>query len=133
MSSVTSGTSWSRALEDLPSFEDRPYDLLVLWDVLHRLAPELRPALVRRLVELSDPGARMYFVMDVTDRRATPPIRFGLTAEGRVRHEEVGPPEHAWPRLLPAEVERLVAPFEVVHAFVLKVGMREYVTVRRRL
>jgi hypothetical protein len=33
--------------------------------------------------------------------------------------------------LLPAQVERLLAPFEVAHAFTLKSRLREYVVVRR--
>ena len=47
-----------------------------------------------------------------------------------MRYEPAGAPRPARSPLLPAEVERLLAPFHVVRAFTLKGGLREYLGVR---
>jgi hypothetical protein len=47
-----------------------------------------------------------------------------------MRCEATGPARSTPPRLLPAQVERVLAPFKVVRAFTLKGGLREYVAVR---
>jgi hypothetical protein len=48
----------------------------------------------------------------------------------RVVQQPLGDPVPAGPELLPAEVERLVRPFQVIHAFTLRPAYREYVAVR---
>lgn len=130
LSSPPSGVSWAEALAGLPQYPQQPYDLVLAWNVLDRMAPEQRPLVVDRLVELTAPGARLYLVMDTTGASTTQPLRFDLLGTDRLRQEPVGPPHAAWPRPLPAEVERLLEPFRVVQAFVLRLGMREYVAVR---
>lgn len=124
------GTSWDAALRDIPRFPDHPYDLVVAWNVLDRMAPEQRHLLVERLLDLTRPEARLYAVVDTTGGRAACPLRFSLLGEDRVRQEPMGPSQPAWPQILPAEMERLLEPFQVQQAFVLRVGMREYVAVR---
>ena len=106
------------------------HDVLMLWDVLDRLAPELRLDLIRRLDEITAPGARLYTVVDASGDPTTRPLRYTLLGTDRVGEEELGPPERAWPSLLPAQVERLLAPFDVVRAFTLRTGKREYVAVK---
>lgn len=125
------GESWTEALAAVPREADQPYDLILAWNLLDRMAPEQRPHVVKRLVELTAPGARLYLVMDTSGEPRTQPLRFTLLGEDRVRQEPVGRPHPAWPRPLPAEVERLLDPFRVGQAFVLRLGMREYVAVRR--
>jgi hypothetical protein len=125
-----SGTSWDAALKSIPRFPDQPYDLVVAWNLLDRMAPEQRHLLVERLLDLTRPEARLYVVVDTSGDRATRPLRFSLIGEDRVRQEPIGPAQPAWPQILPAEMERLLEPFRVVQAFVLRLGMREYVAVR---
>lgn len=130
LSAPPSGESWAEALDALPRYPDHPYDLVLVWNLLDRMAPEQRHLVVDRLVELTAPGARLYMVMDTSGKASTQPLRFNLLGEDRVRQEPAGPPHPAWRRPLPAEMERLLDPFRVVQAFVLRLGMREYVAVR---
>jgi hypothetical protein len=123
---------WSSALEaSVPVQPQRPYDIILGWNVLDRLGPEARAPLVERLAERSAPGARIHVLVDATEDRTVRPLRFTVLDVDRVRYEPDGPEEMARPRLLPAQVERLLDPFEVVRAFTSRSGMREYVGVRR--
>ena len=120
------------ALRAVPPQPERPYDLLFAWDLLDRIFPEERPRLVQRLAELSSADARLHVMTESSGKPTTQPMRFSLVGVDRIRYEPTGPARPARPELLPAEVERLLAPFEVVRAFTLKVGLREYVAVRRK-
>lgn len=122
----------ARALRALPAQPDEPYDLVFAWDILDRLFPEERPRLVQRLAEITAPGARLHVVIDASESSGVRPHRFALLDTGRVQCESVGPARPARRPLLPAEVERLLDPFQVVRAFTLKGGFREYVAVRSK-
>ena len=104
---------------------------MLAWNLLDHLAPEERPPLVDRLTQLTAPGARLYVVVDGSREPNTRPLRFTLLDADRVCQQAVGPPHPAQPQLLPAEVERLLAPFRVVRAFTLRLGLREYLAIRR--
>jgi hypothetical protein len=130
-STATSAEEWAAAVDALPAQPQRPYDLVFVWDVLDRIPPTERPRLLQRLAELSAPDARLFAVVDSSGNATAHPLRFTLLDVDRMRFEVAGPAEPAWPPLLPAEVERLLAPFEVVHAFTSQVGLREYVAVRK--
>jgi len=125
------GEAWAAALRALPPHPDQPYDLVMAWNLLDCLAPEERPPLVERLTQLTASGARLYVVVDASGEPTSHPLRFTLPSVDRVGQQAVGPPRPAQPQLLPAEVERLLAPFRVVHAFTLRLGLREYVAVRQ--
>lgn len=110
---------------------DHPYDLVFAWDVLDRMPPEARPRLVERLADVTAAGALLHVVVAAPERETIHPLRFTLLEVGRMRYERVGPAGPGWPRLLPAEVERLLEPFEVTRRFNLKGGLKEYVAARR--
>lgn len=117
-----------RALgESVPAQPDRPYDLILAWDLLDRVPPESRASLVARLAELSAPKARLHVLVDASDQANVQPFSFSVLDVDRVRYTPNGPERPARNRLLPAEVERLLAPFEVLRAFTSRSGMREYV------
>jgi hypothetical protein len=117
------------ALASIPAQAVRPYDLVFAWDVLDRLFPEDRPRVLERLVELTGPGARLHMVVRADDTLAYP-LRFKLLDVNRIRYEPTIPTPLPRPRLLPAEVARLLSPFRVLHAFTLRNGLREYVAAR---
>jgi len=121
------GEAWAEALENLPSAPGQPYDLVLLWNVLDTLEPLERPPLIERLSRITAPGARLYVLVGVSGERARSPLRFTLRTVSQVSQEVVGPPLPPRPPLLPAEVERLLVPFQVAHAFTLRGGWREYV------
>jgi hypothetical protein len=121
------GEAWKRALQTLPPLPDRLYDVVMVWDLLDRLSPRDRPVLIERLSQLTGPGARLYVIVDASGQSVTHPLRFTLHDVDQVSQEIVGPPRPAYPPILPAEVERTLAPFQVAHAFTLRGGLREYV------
>lgn len=129
---ATARNRWSEALTSLPSQPEQPYDLIFAWDILDRLFPEERPKLVERLAEVSSPDARLHIVVDASESTSpSHPLRFMLVDTDRLRYEPTGPPRPHRHPLLPAEVERLLAPFRVQRAFTVKGGFREYVAVRK--
>lgn len=125
------GEGFSRALDRMPPNRAEPYDMVLAWDILDRLIPEERPILIERLAQLTAPGARLYTVVRASGEATLRPTRFMLVDLDRVAQEVVGPPEAAGHELLPAEVERALAPFRVSHAFTLRAGWREYVAMKR--
>lgn len=126
------GAEWTSALMELPGHPDRPYDVVVLWNLLDLLYPRERPPLVERLAELTAPGARLFAVVDASREAMASPVRYSLADVDTVSVEPLGPPRAVRHQLLPAEMERLLKPFEVVRAFTLRVGVREYVAVKGR-
>jgi hypothetical protein len=124
------GDAWAEAIKALPSLPERPYDLVLAWNLLDRLAPEERPLLVRRLAEVTGPGARLSVMVDASGDPVAYPLRFTLLDFDRVSQQAMGPPEPAQPQLMPGDVGRVLEPFEVVRAFTVRLGLREYVAVK---
>ena len=124
------GETWEAALGSLPASLEDPYDLVLAWDLLDRLPPTHRPHLVEALAQVTTSRARLYVLVDASGEAATQRLRFTLHGTDKVAQQAAGEPLPAWPQLLPAEVERLLRPFQVVQAFTLRLGYREYVLVR---
>lgn len=131
LDSASSPAGRAAALSSLPPNPERPYDLVFAWDILDRLPPQDRPGLVARLAELSAPGARLFIVVESSDLRPTDLLRFTLAGIDRVRYESTGEPRPVHAPVLPADVKRLIEPFQVHRAFSTRVGLREYVAVLR--
>jgi hypothetical protein len=128
---VPRGEALRSALEALPGSASRPYDVILAWDVFDRLDEAERRAMIDRILGLTAPGARLYTVVASSQAAMRAPARSTLVDLSHVSQVTVGPPEPARPPLLPGQVERLLTPFEIVHAFSLRIGLREYVAVRR--
>jgi len=124
------GETWTEALRLLPEKVETPFDLVLAWNLLDRVPPELRSPVVERLAGITVQGARLYVLVDASRERTPQPLRFTLPGLDRVCQQAVGDPYPAGSLLLPAEVKRLLEPFQVVQAFTLKDGFREYVSVR---
>jgi hypothetical protein len=130
LGAASSREGWAAARDALPLQPERPYDLVLGWDVLDRLPPEERPRLVERLVELTAPGARLYVVVESSPEPTAHLLRFELLDTDRMSYEATALARPVWPPLLPSKVERLLMPFQVRRAFTSRVGLREYVAVR---
>ncbi|MEX2465287.1 MAG: hypothetical protein WD995_00160 [Gemmatimonadota bacterium] len=124
------GDAFGRTVAALPPHPEQPYDVVLAWDVFDRLDPDDRTKLMRRLVEITAPHARLYAAVDVSGEPVIQPARITLVSADRIAQEVVGPPATAKPQLLPAQAERLLSPFVVNQAFSLRVGVREYVATR---
>lgn len=118
---------WLVSLRDLPSHPAHPYDVILLWDLLDRLPADERGPVVERLATITAPGARLHTVVDASGAPTVRPTLFRMVDLEHVSQVVTGPPEPAGQPLLPAHVERALAPFEVIHAFTLRGGLREYV------
>lgn len=119
------------ALGRLVSRPDPPYDLVFAWDALDRLRPRERGRFVEAMEEITTPDARLHLVVDASERRGgRPRHRFGLVGVDRVQCEPADSTTQERDPLLPAQVEDLLAPFEVVRGFTLRGGLREYVAAR---
>lgn len=125
------GAALTEALETLSPPAGHPYDVVLAWDVFDRLDPDERAELMERVDGVTTPGARLYTVVEASGAVTSRPVKLTLVDLDRISQELVGPVEPAQPQLLPAHVERLLEPFEVVHAFSLRIGLREYVAVKR--
>jgi hypothetical protein len=128
---LTPRDSWAAALDAVPPHPEQPYDIVFAWDILDRIPPEDRPRLVARLTAVTAADARLHALVDASGNPTSHPLRFIVIDTDRVSHQATGPARPARPPLLPAEVERLLAPFHVVQAFTLRSGLREYVAVRQ--
>lgn len=125
------GETWRAALDAVPPNPTAPYDTVLAWDLLDRLAPDERLLAVRHIASITGPRARLHLIVGAEARAApTPPRTFTLLDAGRIREEPIGPAEPQAHPLLPAQVERTLAPFDVVRAFVVRAGAREYVAMK---
>ncbi len=109
---------------------ERLFDVVLVWDLFDRLDDGDRKDVVARIVDVTGGGARLYAVVESSGAVSTRPIRTELVDLDRVLEEPVGPPEAANPQLLPAQMERLLHPFEVISGVSLRSGRREYVARR---
>ena len=125
----THGGGGSGPLSHIPLQPEHPYDLVFAWDALDRLFPEDRPRLVESLATLTAPGTRLHLITRADEALARP-LRFTLVDTNRIRYEGTSGASLPRPRLLPAELMKLLPPFQVQHAFTLRSGLREYVAVR---
>ena len=117
-----------KALTVLPPDEDG-YDVVLAWDAFDRLDDEARNALINRLAAVTRPGAFLYTFVDSSDSVGAS-LQCTLIETNRLSQETVGAAATGRPPMLPAQVERALAPFEVVQAFSLRIGLREYLTQR---
>jgi hypothetical protein len=124
------GETWTEALRLFPDSVEGPFNLLLAWNILDRVPPELRSPVVELMARVALRGARLYVLADASGAGIRHPLSFTLPGLDRVSHQVVGEPYPSGSGLLPAELGRLLEPFEVVQAFTLKDGFREYVAVR---
>jgi hypothetical protein len=110
---------------------DRPYDRVFGWDILDRIFPQHRPQLAEWVADVTTPEARLHILVRTSEDVPIQPTRFILLEADRIRYETIGSAKLPPSRLLPAEVARVLAPLQIVHAVTLKTGFREYIAVRR--
>ncbi len=109
---------------------EEPYQVVLAWNVMDPLAPAQRADVVAGLADVAAPGARLHFMVDMADTPSVRRMRFTVVDRAHVHWKETGLPQPPLARLRPADIERIIHPFRVQHAFVLRDGMREYVAVR---
>ncbi len=128
--SPTPSDPWLSALDSIPEQPQRPYDLVFGWDVLDQVEPDERAVVIAKLAELTAPDARLHLIVNAGREGVRHPLRFALLDNDRICYQQVGGAMAVAAALLPAELERVVAPFRVARAFTTQVGLREYVAAR---
>jgi hypothetical protein len=123
---------WPEVLHSLPPHPERPFDLVIAWDVLDRLPAEHRPDLVKRLAEITAPDARLFLLSAAPDVVPIGALRFTLVDLDRMQYEGTGEAHLGHSSLMPAELQRILSPFELLQGFSTQLGLREYVAARRR-
>jgi hypothetical protein len=123
--------AWEEAIRALPPNPARPYDVVLAWDALDWLDAERRSALVGRLAAVTALRARLYAIAGGEGGSASTRLSFTLVDHDRVAERPAGVTNAAGQTLLPAQMERVLAPFEIVNAYMLRTGAREYVAVKR--
>jgi hypothetical protein len=100
--------------------------------VLDRLPADNRPDLVKRLTEITAPDARLFLLSAAPDVVPIGSLRFTLVDLDRMQYESTGDARFAHAPPMPAELQRILPPFELLRAFSTQLGLREYVAERRR-
>jgi hypothetical protein len=124
--------AWDGSEHALPANPTRPYDVVLAWDVLDRLEADRRPVLIARLAAVTGPQARLFAVTSAEGIAGSAVLAFTLLDRDRVAERPIGVTKSPGGPLLPAQMERVLAPFEVVSAFILRTGAREYVAMKRK-
>jgi len=125
------GKDLEEAVRALPPNPSQPYDVVLAWNLLDRIDPAVRPALIAKLDELTAMGARLFAVVDTSGSSTIQPTRTTIVSRDHVAETPVGDPAPAFPPLLPAPIERLLAPFKVASAYTLRSGQREYLATKK--
>lgn len=131
LTAAISPSGWPEISGSLPPHPERPFDLVIAWDALDRLPAENRPELVKRLAEITTPDARLFLLSAAPDVAPIGLLRFTLVDLDRMQYENTGEarPAHALP--MPAELQRILSPFQLLRGFSTQLGLREYVAERR--
>jgi hypothetical protein len=130
LTAAASSARWPEVLGSLPSNPARPFDLVIAWDVLDRLPEAKRPELVKRLAEISSPDARLFLLSASPDVASIGFLRFALVEVDRMRYESTADAGRTHSPLMPAELQRILSPFQLLHGFSTQLGLREYVAER---
>jgi hypothetical protein len=131
LSAAGRGAGWEESVRGLPPNPGRPYDVVLAWDVLDRMEVRERSPLLERLAGVTAEGARLHVITGSETVTRAPDLGFTLLDRERVSERPSCVTEMPRRPLLPAEMERVLAPFEVVSGFILKTGAREYVAKKR--
>jgi len=121
------GPGLTEILRNLQPPSEEGFDLVLVWNLLDLLTPSERDELIGRIHQITAAGARLYVLVDASGAPTTHPMSFHLLGTDRVRQEQTAPRQPLRSPLLPADVERVLSPFRVIHAFTLRAGYREYV------
>ncbi len=108
-----------------------PFDVVLAWDVFNYLGRDQLRFLATDLAWLCRPGALLLAFVSTAKEIPAEAGDFQIADEQTVLWRPRSTATREGPRLPPADVERLVAGFSVVHSVLMRHGVREYLFERR--
>ena len=108
-----------------------PFDVVLAWDVFNYLGRDQLRCLASELAWLSHPGALMLAYISTAKEIPQEAGDFQIVDEKTVLWRLRTQGKRPSPRFAPADVERLVSGFAVVHSVLMRHGIREYLFERR--
>ncbi len=107
------------------------YDVVLAWDSLNYFSKAQLRALAGVLGALSAPDALMLALVYTGKEMPAASRTFRIVDEKTLLWEQLSDAVRPSPRYPPAEVERLLVPFAVVHSVLMRHGVQEFLFVRR--
>lgn len=105
---------------------DRRFDVVLMWDLLHYLAPEDRGPFVARLAHCCEPNAMILLTASSIATIPPEPIHFKIQRRDRLDYV-LSDDRTPSPGLTTREVEKVMAGFQPVRIFQLRNGLQEMV------
>jgi hypothetical protein len=114
-------------LNKIPDQSSGTFDLVLAWDVLEYLTPSESAAIVSWLAAHASPGALLFAVFSTGGVIADDPSGYAIVNECCIERRPGGSGFRPGSALAPSDQERRLAPFQVIHSYVLRHGVREVV------
>ncbi len=115
-------------VDQRPLIEDGTHlDIILAWDVLNYLQPNILLALFGQLRPFCRRGTLMHALIWGHSEIPAEPMAFRITDQRHVTYELSSTATKSGPRYAPREMERLMAGFRVTRSYLLRNGMQEFV------
>jgi hypothetical protein len=124
ISPATNTTVWERALPP----REKPFDLILAWDLLNYLQPEAITALARALARLSHPETLLAAWIAIRDPLPVRPGRYAIMDRNTLRYtpDPSSSATRPSPRYREMQLVRWLEGFTVHKAFLMRHGVQEY-------
>jgi hypothetical protein len=109
---------------------ERPYDLVLAWDVLDHLDRGTAARLASRLRSLTRPGARLYALAATSHQVGSDCTVFAIRDLETLEYRRSAHRADRSPPFSPAELAQLLSGFAIERSVILRHGFQEYVAVR---
>jgi hypothetical protein len=112
----------------LPQAKDGPYDVILVWDLLHYFEKAHRGILMKRLHKLCAPKAMVFIMASATAAIPAIPVHFKIDSKDHLTYSLAdGATMVAAPGLRTRDVEQMMLGFSPLRSFQLRNGMQEFV------
>jgi hypothetical protein len=105
---------------------DGPFDLILMWDLLHYIERGQVASFVTRLAKSSRPGTLVHMLASGATAIPTLPVRFRIQDSQHLLYEVLSEERLPAPGFTVREVENLMQGFEPVRFFQLRNGLQEF-------
>ena len=126
------GGSYFPLLAKLLSFrEDARFDIVLAWDIFNYLDHDHVCALVEYIGRSCPPGAILMALVSSAAMIPARPTVFRIRDREHLSYENSSPIMRPSPRYQPRDIARMIPGFQVMHSFLLRHGIQEYLFLRK--